>query len=186
MQRLYLAALTRRSEHAPGSALPRLAALPPPGARWRVVLPSGKTPRHLCAAAHARLAVLALLGLLAAERGSECGRRWIAAKWSWPAGRSPRPGGTMGVPPKGRAERPAFFAAAILSPSILSSALRLLPFFFAAPKRGGLGTRALPSSLFVPCPAGSAANGTRISDTSPSRIGPDSLSTGVNPAPVGG
>jgi len=48
----------------------------------------------------------------------------------------------MGVPPKGRAERPAFRAAAILSPSILSSALRLLPFFFAAPKRGGLGTRA--------------------------------------------
>jgi len=51
----------------------------------------------------------------------------------------------MGVPPKGRAERPAFRAAAILSPSILSSALRLLPFFFAAPFRGGLGTRASSS-----------------------------------------
>jgi len=50
---VYLAALTRRSDHAPGSALPRLAAL-------------------------ARLAPLALLLLLAAERGSEQGRRWAA------------------------------------------------------------------------------------------------------------
>ena len=47
---VYLAALTRRSDHAPGSALPRLAAL-------------------------ARLAPLALLLLLAAGRGSEQGRR---------------------------------------------------------------------------------------------------------------
>ena len=53
MQRRYLAALTRRSGHSPGSALPRLAAL-------------------------ARLAPLALLLLLAAGRGSEQGRRWAA------------------------------------------------------------------------------------------------------------
>ena len=48
----YLAALTRRSDHTPGSALPRLAA-----------------PRT------ARCAVLLLL---AAGRGSEQGRRWAA------------------------------------------------------------------------------------------------------------
>lgn len=61
---IYLAALTRRSDHAPGSALPRLAAL-------------------------ARLAPLALLLLLAAGRGSEQGRRWAAPVDARHAGRVP-------------------------------------------------------------------------------------------------
>jgi len=60
----YLAALTRHSGHAPGSALPRLAAL-------------------------ARLAPLALLLLLAAGRGSEQGRRWAAPVDARHAGRVP-------------------------------------------------------------------------------------------------
>ena len=97
------------------------------------VAPLGTFPRlsRRCGiAALARLAPLALLRLLAAERGSECGRRWVATEWSWPAGRSPRPGGTMGVPPKDRAEHPALRAAAKTLAFFSLSVLGFLPFLF--------------------------------------------------------
>ena len=53
----------------------------------------------------------------------------------------------MGVPPKGRAERPALRAAAKTLAFLPLSALLFLPLLCSAPKRGGLGPRASSLAL---------------------------------------
>ena len=131
MQRLYLAALTRRSEHAPGSALPRLAALPPPahaGASFchpaKLLAHCAPPPRKAPAPATARRSRDGR-GL---ARGFSAPRRWTRLGVRSPLGRGgmvlacwpqSKPRLPVGGQPKGRAERPALFAAAILSPSSL-------------------------------------------------------------------
>ena len=130
------------------------SGLSTPGARWRVVLPFGKTPRPLCAATLARLADSPCLysSPLDAARSKD-------------AARSRRNGLGLLAAVQDPAERWAFRRKAGLNArpcsrrrsSRLPSAFRspVSAVSFSAPKRGGLGPRAplssnpvLPSGFF--------------------------------------